>query len=144
MNTRDDIAITDSPSTDYDKFYSFDGNDWLQVDPSATEMKIGKGYIIRGVPTPSGPTPPGLDIATFIGEPNNGLQPITVLGGETSNLIGNPYPSAIDADAFILANAAALTVRFISGHTIPQLLLALLIQELEFGRIREMIMQPTL
>ncbi|QBN19144.1 T9SS sorting signal type C domain-containing protein [Flavobacterium nackdongense] len=93
-----------SPLTKLDKFYSFNptANDWDQAaDPATTNMAIGKGYIIRGVP--SGPL-----VNSFIGEPVNGNQSIAVVGGASSNLIGNPYPSALDADAFILANASAI------------------------------------
>jgi hypothetical protein len=101
-----------SPSTKLDKFFSFNGTDWVQEIPSTTKMKVGKGYIIRGVPPPPPPPPPafppGFDTLTFIGEPNNGGKSITVVGGESSNLIGNPYPSAIDADSFILANTGAI------------------------------------
>jgi MBG domain (YGX type) len=93
-----------SPLTKLDKFFSFNPgiNNWdMVVNPSSTDMVIGRGYIIRGVP--SGPL-----VNSFIGEPINGNQSIAVVGGETSNLIGNPYPSALDADAFILANSAAI------------------------------------
>ena len=96
-----------SPKTKGDKFFSFSGTDWVQENPVTTTMTIGKGYIIRGIPPPSG-IPPGFDTVTFIGVPNNGPQSITVSGGGTSNLIGNPYPSALDADAFILENTEAI------------------------------------
>ena len=92
-----------SPTTKSDKFFSYNGADWVQENAATTDMTIGKGYIIRGIPPISGP-PPGLDTAIFTGVPNNGSQSITVSGGGTSNLIGNPYPSALDADTFILAN----------------------------------------
>lgn len=80
-------------------------------------MTIGKGYIKRGM---SGMT-------TFTGVPNNGDITIPILRstyvgapytGPTStmvtedddnwNLLGNPYPSAISADAFLTANSANL------------------------------------
>lgn len=96
-----------SPSTESDKFYSFNGTDWIQETPSSTTMTIGKGYIIRGIHPPAGP-PVGFGTLLFNGVPNNGDKSITVVGGESSNLIGNPYPSAIDADTFLTANAAAI------------------------------------
>ncbi len=98
-----------SPLTKLDKFYSFNSgaNDWDELNPISTSMIVGKGYIIRGIPTPSIP-PIGLVNLIFKGVPNNGSQSISVSAGKTSNLIGNPYPSAIDADAFILANTAAI------------------------------------
>jgi hypothetical protein len=42
---------------------------------------------------------------TFVGKPNNGTITIPVAPGNL-NLCGNPYPSALDADAFISANIA--------------------------------------
>lgn len=63
---------------------------------AAGTMTIGRGYIATG----SGN-------ASFTGTPNNG--PLTFgptsIGAFTSfNLIGNPYPSAISAPAFVAAN----------------------------------------
>jgi hypothetical protein len=37
---------------------------------------------------------------TFTGIPNNGSIPITIGVTDSFNLIGNPYPSALDADKF--------------------------------------------
>ncbi|WP_165698033.1 T9SS sorting signal type C domain-containing protein [Flavobacterium nackdongense] len=96
-----------SPTTKQDKFLSFNGTDWVQEVPSATTMIVGKGYAIRGVPPPSGP-PVGFGTLTFNGVPNNGTKTIPVVGAASSNLIGNPYPSAIDADKFILANSTVI------------------------------------
>lgn len=44
----------------------------------------------------------------FVGKPNNGTITSPIAGGNL-NLAGNPYPSALDADAFISANTAAMT-----------------------------------
>lgn len=89
-------------------YYSYDdfaiAEDWKE-ETAETIMQIGKGYIVRG---PQTMVPPGIYFATFNGIPNNGPQSITVSGGGKSNLIGNPYPSAIDADAFLTANTAAI------------------------------------
>ena len=85
-------------------------------------MTIGRGYIVR---SPNGwPTANTTFTANFVGVPNNGTitRPITrwtytgvPTAGPTStpvtenddnwNLLGNPYPSAIDAIAFLSANA---------------------------------------
>ncbi len=94
-----------SPTTKLDKFFSFDSSteNWVQVDPSTTTMTLGKGYIIRGILQPSSP-PPGFYTAIFTGVPNNGNISIAVTGSEKSNLVGNPYPSAIDANEFLLQN----------------------------------------
>lgn len=109
-----------SPTSKLDKFFYFDAaaNDWVQETPSTTTMDIGKGYIIRGVPLPTPPAP-GFYQAPFYGVPNNGDIPITVTGGETSNLIGNPYPSAIYADQFLFDNQSSIdgTIYFWTHNT---------------------------
>jgi hypothetical protein len=107
-----------SPSTKLDKFFSFNGTDWAQENPSATTMTIGKGYIIRGIPPPAGP-PVGFGTLLFNGVPNNGDKSITVVGGESSNLIGNPYPSAIYADKLLFDNKAVIdgTIYFWTHNT---------------------------
>ncbi|MCK7588990.1 T9SS sorting signal type C domain-containing protein [Subsaxibacter sp. CAU 1640] len=89
-------------------------------------MTVGKGYIVRGLTTPPAPIP--ANSAQFLGRPSNGIitTPITrgtynggpylaVGGGDTQatniddnwNLVGNPYPSAISAPAFLALNAAS-------------------------------------
>ena len=96
-------------------FYSFntDTEDWSQAFDT-TKMDIGKGYIVRRPDFISGiPVTTEKYTAYFVGVPNNGT--ITVPGGfngaalGTSNLLGNPYPSAIDADKFLAANASVLS-----------------------------------
>ena len=89
-------------------------------------MTEGKGYIVRG-PNGNGNTndTPQWNPITFPGVPNNGDVSIAITRGEFTgptfnqgpgpednitaeednwNLIGNPYPSAIDADLFLSAN----------------------------------------
>jgi len=114
-----------SPKTKLDKFFSFNASteNWLQEVPSTTTMTDAKGYIIRGIPPPAPPAlPPGFGTATFIGIPNNGNIPIAVSSGTKSNLIGNPYPSAIDADAFLTVNSDAVdgTLYFWTHNTALQ------------------------
>lgn len=106
-----------SPNTLSDKYFSYNSTvtNWKQETPP-TRMIVGKGYIIR---TPkAGSWGNGENVSfpysqpvRFVGVPNNG----TVLGEEitslTSNqnfLIGNPYPSALDADLFLSANTTIL------------------------------------
>jgi hypothetical protein len=105
-----------SPNTLAEMYYSYDADieNWRQ-ESSATKMNVGVGYIVRG-PEPTPPLPPTQVSfsASFKGEPNNGTIPVTIsykkavpdLG--TSNLIGNPYPSAIDANAFLSANLGVI------------------------------------
>ncbi|WP_264520913.1 beta strand repeat-containing protein [Flavobacterium sp. N1994] len=88
-------------------FYNFSPtiNNWV-YQTGATTMAQGVGYIGRA---PSGLTysPTQIVETSFTGVPNNGVitTPIVKSTG-TYNLIGNPYPSAIDADLFITANTA--------------------------------------
>lgn len=85
--------------------YAYDGAaaDWTYLSTS-TVMEKGKGYISRA---PNNLTFPNTGYtATFTGNPNTGVVPVTVYKtpSQGDNLIGNPYPSALNADAFILAN----------------------------------------
>lgn len=92
-----------SPLTLSDKYFQFDpilGN-WVNV-PNSTTMALGKGYIIRAPQTFDIVTPTIFDTGEFNGVPNNGfIQTPIVLGASNLNLIGNPYPSALNANAFL-------------------------------------------
>lgn len=97
-----------SPNTLSDKFYKFNatGNNWVGIPNGAETMSRGKGYIIRAPQTHS-ITAPSVFTALFTGRPNNGVitTPIGVSGTNKWNLIGNPYPSAIDI-ASVLSDPA--------------------------------------
>lgn len=83
-------------------FYSFDpsSNNWVSQG-GATVMTPGVGYIGRS-PNNLNYSPTQVVETTFTGIPNNGDVTTTILKSvSTSNLIGNPYPSAIDADLFL-------------------------------------------
>ncbi|WP_417213270.1 CUB domain-containing protein [Bizionia sp.] len=90
-------------------------------------MQPGKGYIIRGVAGTNPETAPAANTVEFTGVPRNGAYQIPITHGNYAgadyvgagntmatelddnwNLIGNPYPSAISADAFITENAGIL------------------------------------
>lgn len=96
-----------SPQTLTNRFYTFNesSNAFNAVaDPSATNFAIAKGYSIRA----SNFLPPAGTVVTvnsqFDGVPNNGTKTIAVAysgSGKGYNLIGNPYPSTIDANAFL-------------------------------------------
>lgn len=90
-------------------YYSFNatGNSWVGGSAS-TVMTAGKGYIVRGAGTGFTTGVPFVKTVTFTGQPNNGVFTAAIGGANTFNLIGNPYPSAIDADAFLTANAEVL------------------------------------
>jgi hypothetical protein len=104
-------------------FYSYDDfatpENWKQ-ETSASVMQLGKGYIIRGSQTSS---LPAFYDATFEGVPNNGTKTISIGKIGTSNLLGNPYPSAIDANAFLAANSKIVegTIYFWTHNTAIQL-----------------------
>jgi hypothetical protein len=73
-------------------------------------MAPAKGYIIRAPDiAPFNTTTANIFNGEFFGVPNNGTYttPIATSGANDMNLIGNPYPSAIDADAFLIANMPA-------------------------------------
>jgi autotransporter-associated beta strand protein len=94
-------------------FYSYgvtaEIEDWIQ-ESSENTMTAGKGYIINGI-TYKFPLPPPSS-PNFKGVPNNGdiIVPVKITPAVdgTSALLGNPYPSAIDADKFLTANSAVL------------------------------------
>lgn len=93
-----------SPSTLATRFYIYDPSANLYVvisNPAATNFTAGTGFLIRMPNTH--PTTPTVWNGTFTGVPNNGIVSLTVATA-TYNAIGNPYPSTIDADAFITAN----------------------------------------
>jgi hypothetical protein len=98
-----------SPNTLSDKYFSWNatGNNWVNI-PSSTIMAPGIGYIARG---PQGYSVTNLTSYTgsFIGVPNNGDYSIAIAKTVANdlNLIGNPYPSALDADLFLLGNTGA-------------------------------------
>lgn len=101
-----------SPETMADKYYSYSptiGN-WVSHLNGAHMMQKAKGYIVRAPQSFSTTLATPYD-ATFIGTPNNGNIGIPIVVGTTDmNLIGNPYPSALDLDVFLTEpNNASLT-----------------------------------
>jgi hypothetical protein len=109
-----------SPKTLSGKFYSFNSSsdNWLVEAPSKI-MVAAKEYIIRG-PQSFSATTRTIYEASFTGIPNNG-EKIVLLGPAASfNLIGNPYPSAIDIDVFLKENAALLKgTIYLWSHNTP-------------------------
>lgn len=111
-----------SPNTLPSMFYSYQvtatAENWQQESPGIT-MAPGVGYSIGG---PKVITPPDNYLATFIGVPNNGTITLSNVFANKSYLLGNPYPSAIDADQFLNQNAAVLggTLYFWTHNTALQ------------------------
>ncbi|HEX8562568.1 MAG TPA: T9SS sorting signal type C domain-containing protein [Flavobacterium sp.] len=92
-----------SPNTLSDRFYSWDNaaQNWHQEGPS-TIVEAGKGYIIRSPQTFStNPNAAAAFNGQFAGVPFNGDTTAEVASHGLYSLIGNPFPSAIDANAVI-------------------------------------------
>ncbi|WP_374549366.1 T9SS sorting signal type C domain-containing protein [Flavobacterium sp.] len=93
------LSVLGSPSL----FYSFSPtiNNWA-YQAASTVMQQANGYISRAPNNLNYTTPQILEV-TFNGTPNNGVITAPIIKGSgTYNLIGNPYPSAIDIDKFLL------------------------------------------
>lgn len=95
-----------SPTTLYDKYYSYN-NGWKIIYNGAATMEFGRGYLIRAPQTFSITTASVDTNPVFIGVPNNGVYPLTLAANQV-HLLGNPYPSAIDADVFLDVNSSVL------------------------------------
>lgn len=103
-----------SPNSTGNRYYTYSTDKGWELNSSGSlEMKPGYGYIVRA------PYNTNLDIklpytATFIGKPNNGVTNVDVftVGEFTTNLIGNPYPSALSADLFYEQNKALIKGTF--------------------------------
>ncbi|WP_433764996.1 DUF7507 domain-containing protein [Flavobacterium ginsenosidimutans] len=102
--TKSNFTMHDfSPNTLYDKYYYYDSDlKWVIDYNGKMDMTIGRGFSIRAPQTFDINTP-SVFTGLFTGIPNNGDIPATVSQGKW-NLVGNPYPSAIDAVALINAN----------------------------------------
>ncbi|AWI25645.1 Ig-like domain-containing protein [Flavobacterium pallidum] len=103
-----------SPNTLNTRFYNLDEptNAFVQIaSPSTTSFDAAKGYMIRSAnnhPTTLTPW-----TGTFTGVPRNGEYTIPVtVSGQGYNMIGNPYPSTVDADLFLAEPGNAGTLYF--------------------------------
>jgi autotransporter-associated beta strand protein len=95
-----------SPQTITNRFYTYNSatNFYESVtSPSTTNFETAKGYLVR-VPNNHPAITPTSWAGQFNGVPNNGNYSLTMqddVAGQRFNLVGNPYPSPIDALAFI-------------------------------------------
>ncbi len=90
-----------SPLTLSDKYLYFNAatSSWLNI-ASNSLMNIGKGYIIRA-PQNFSATSSQVFHSSFVGVPNSGTLTTPIVGPGNLNLIGNPYPSALNIDLFM-------------------------------------------
>ena len=110
-----------SPNTLADKYTSYNPNaSWVIHFGGNVEMVPGQGYSIRG-PQDFDIVTPATQLVSFVGVPNNGPISVPLVTAERFHLIGNPYPSAVYADQFILDNTANLygTLYFWTHNTAP-------------------------
>ncbi|HEX9979608.1 MAG TPA: T9SS sorting signal type C domain-containing protein [Flavobacterium sp.] len=80
------------------------------ASPSTTNFNVGQGYLIRMPNTH--PTTATIWNGQFSGVPNNGNITFTMTdggAGQRFNVVGNPYPSPIDAVAFVNQNSTNIT-----------------------------------
>ncbi|WP_162126242.1 Ig-like domain-containing protein [Flavobacterium phycosphaerae] len=94
-----------SPQTLSNRFYTYNTTTNLYdvvASPSTTNFATAQGYLIR-MPN-NHPASPTIWVGQFAGVPNNGDYSYTLVNGgagQRFNLVGNPYPSPIDATAFV-------------------------------------------
>ncbi|WP_149205978.1 DUF7507 domain-containing protein [Flavobacterium johnsoniae] len=100
-----------SPATLLDKYYSYDpAAGWIISFNGILPMAKGSGYIVRSPQTFDIVTP-AVYPASFVGVPNNGNVTVNVVPN-SFNLIGNPYPSAVNAFQLLSANSTIGSLYF--------------------------------
>lgn len=120
QNFLDATAETGNNNTSADGQDDIDdnGNDWKQIG-STTIMEPGVGYATTisdfAFNTAFPPFGSKTFRASFEGDFNNGVYRVPIYRNDSElndfnwNFIGNPYPSAIDADLFLAANSNVAT-----------------------------------
>ncbi|MFB0904093.1 MAG: T9SS type A sorting domain-containing protein [Nonlabens sp.] len=90
-------SLTPATNTDWQNYYQ-----WNYIGKSGT-IKIGEGYSMKG--TGGKALISAIQNYVFVGKPNSGDIALAIKP-QQSYLIGNPYPSALDANLFIRNNLA--------------------------------------
>lgn len=112
--------FTFSPNTLTNRFYTYDTptSAFVTTGLSATsDFATGKAYAIRAAN--NHPSTPTIWLGSFNGIPNNGTKTVTLLTtGVGFNLVGNPYPSVIDAALFTAANTSITGTLYFYAHTL--------------------------
>lgn len=108
-----------STATLGDKYYYYDSptNTWKINYNGTMTMMPAIAYSVRAPQTYS-ITSGATYLATFTGVPNNGNYSVTTTAGKW-HLVGNPYPSAISADAFINGNLHVGALYFWTHNSPP-------------------------
>ncbi|MFV5699430.1 LamG-like jellyroll fold domain-containing protein [Flavobacterium sp. ZT3R17] len=75
---------------------------WVRI-LETDALRVGQGYTLKGSGVVS-----ATQNYTFVGKPNNGSIATNTVGDDQLLLTGNPYPSSLDADAFITDNISSL------------------------------------
>ena len=110
---QDQKLLSFSPLTNLTRFYNYNSTTNLYNSvgtPSITNFDIAKGILIR-MPN-NHPTEATIWTGIFSGVPHNGDVKVTLENhgaGNRFNLVGNPYPSAIDAVVFAQQNSTSIT-----------------------------------
>lgn len=98
---------------------------WVQV-ADATTIAAGEGFTMKGTSGTDTTDPEGTGVVNnpgaaataqrydFRGKPNDGTINVTVGSGNAATLTGNPYPSALDLNAFLMdpANSACTRIAY--------------------------------
>jgi hypothetical protein len=87
--------------------YKFDNSanayaNWSQIGETGA-LRVGQGFTLKGSGAIS-----GTQNYTFVGKPNNGTIASNSVSADQLLLTGNPYPSAMDANAFINDNLTSM------------------------------------
>ncbi|WP_262733012.1 HYR domain-containing protein [Gaetbulibacter sp. NE] len=88
-----------------------DYSSWISINPTSN-VNVGLGFTLKG----SGAATPN-QTYTFRGQPNNGTITHSISGLNLA-LVGNPYPSAIDANTFIDDNGPLGSSTLLDGALI--------------------------
>ena len=129
-------ALAFSPATVATRFYSYDPlgttaagttGSYSVIDPSTTSFTAGNGLLVRA-PNNWSSTIASAYPGEFTGVPHNGNYSVSIANNPANttsvpanigfNLLGNPYASPIDADAYLAANTGAgVTALYFWTHT---------------------------
>lgn len=97
-----------SPATLTHRFYTYDTSTDTYLSSTLTNASVfdvAKGFAVRA-PNDQSATVAAHWLGSFFGVPHNGTHTYNLdySGNYTYNLVGNPYPSTIDAASFVMAN----------------------------------------